>query len=115
MMLASGHTALQLIQNVGATLNPDKCEFSRKSIHFLEHVIDAQGVSADPSKMRPVMDMKRPQNITELRRFMGMANHLGKFSSNLAEISQPIRTLLSPRAACVWGPAQKDCLTLLGL
>ena len=109
-MLNSGHTALQSIQNAGVTLNPDKCEFSRKSIHFLKHVIDAQGVSADPSKMRAVMDMKRPQNITELRRSMGMANHLGKFYSNLAEISQPIRTLLSPRAACVWGPAQKDCL-----
>ena len=75
--------ALQTIQEAGVTLNPDKCEFSRKSITFLGQVIDEHGLSADPSKTQAVIDMERPKNITELRRFMGMANQLGKFLPNL--------------------------------
>ena len=100
--------ALQSIQEAGVTLNPDKCEFSRGSIAILGHVINANGISADPSKTQAVMDMERPKNITKLWRFMGMANQLGKFSPKLAELSQPIRTLLSPQAAWLWGPAQED-------
>ena len=51
------------------------------------HVISEQGISADPSKTQAVTNMERPKNITELRRFMGMANQLGKFSPKLTELS----------------------------
>ena len=50
------------------------------------HVISEQRISADPSKTQAVTNMERPKNITELRRFMGMANQLGKLSPKLAEL-----------------------------
>lgn len=37
--------------------------------------------------------MKAPSNVTELRRFLGTANHLSKFSSNLATLTQLLRQL----------------------
>ena len=40
------HAALRTIQEAGVTLNPEKCEFSRRSITFLSHVISEQGISA---------------------------------------------------------------------
>ena len=101
------------IQEAGVTLNPDKCEFGRRSIAFLGHVIDENGISADPTKTQAVIDMERPTNITEVRRFMGMANQLGKFSPKLAELSQPIRALLSSRAAWVWGPVQEEAFNAI--
>ena len=52
--------ALQSIQEAGVTLNPDKCEFSRRSIAILGHVIDTNGISADPSKTQAVMDVEQP-------------------------------------------------------
>ena len=39
--------------------------------------------------------MKAPDSVTELQRFMGMTNQLGKFIPNLAELTQPLRELLS--------------------
>ena len=93
------HAALHTTQEAEVTLNPEICEFNRKSITFLGHVISEQGISADPSKTQAVTNMERPKNITELRRFMGMANQLGKFSPKLAELSQPLWALLSSRAA----------------
>ena len=41
-----------------------------------------------------------------LHRFLGMMNQLGKFSAHLAELSQPLRELLSHKKAWLWGPVQ---------
>ena len=46
--------------------------------------------------------------VTELRRFLGMVNQLGKFTPNIAEISQPLRELLSCRKTWLWGPVQNE-------
>ena len=37
---------------------------------------------------------------------MGIVKQLGKFTPRIAEISQPLRELLSSKRAWVWGPAQ---------
>ena len=50
--------------------------------------------------------MCTPQNLSDLRRFMGLVNQLGKFSSKIADISQPLRELMSTKRVWVWGPAQ---------
>ena len=87
-------------------MNKDKCQFGKERIEFLGHVIDANGISADPNKLSALVEMKKPENITELRRFMGMANQLGKFSHRLAEISKPLRVLLSTNNEWSWGADQ---------
>ena len=68
------HAVLKKIQAVGVTLNRNKCQFSCSRIVFLGHVIDANGISPDPSKTEAIQKMKAPTTITELRRFMGMIN-----------------------------------------
>ena len=40
--------ALKRIEEAGATLNPQKGEFRRSKIIFLGHVIDENGITADP-------------------------------------------------------------------
>ena len=58
--------ALEQIKKAGATLNKDKCQFGKERIEFLGHVIDANGISADPNKLSALVEMKKPENITEL-------------------------------------------------
>ena len=98
--------ALKRIEEAGATLNPQKCEFRRSKITFLGHVIDENGITADPEKTEAIRRMSSPTNVSELRRFLGMANQLGKFTPNLAEITQPLRELLSKSRSWSWGPPQ---------
>lgn len=100
------HAVLKAIKAAGVTLNSEKCSFSVDKLKFLGHVISKDGVSADPDKTTAIAQMKPPTNITELRRFMGMVNQLGKFSPNVAQISQPLRELLSTKSAWVWGASQ---------
>ena len=107
------HAALKRLADANVTLNQDKCAFSQRSINFLGHVIDEQGIRADPEKTAAIAKMEVPQNITDLRRFMGMANQLGKFSPHLSDLGQPLRALLSPKTAWVWGPDQEKAFSLL--
>ena len=76
---------LKKIEEAGLTLNKDKCRFSVTSITFLGQVVDKEGVKADLAKIRAVLELKPPTNIKELRRLLGMANQLSKFSPNLAD------------------------------
>ena len=99
---------LKCIEQAGATLNPDKCEFSQNRLKFLGHVIDTNGITADPDKTKAIREMQTPTNVSDLRRFMGMVNQLGKFSANLASLTQPLRELLSKKSTWLWGEAQND-------
>ena len=95
-MLARGHI----------TLNTKNCLFSQRSVKFLGHVIDEDGVRADPDKTAAIQDIDTQKSITYLRRFMRMVNQLGEFFLNIAELSQPLRACLSTRNSWTWGPAQ---------
>ena len=88
---------LKRIQKSGLTLNPEKCEFSKSSLTFLGHVVDKHGVHPDPQKTDAISNMEPPKNVTELRRFLGMVNQLGKFTPRLAELTHPLRELLGKR------------------
>ena len=100
--------ALERIQAAGVTLNKEKCEFNKTSLTFLGHSIDEKGISPDPHKTAAISKMASPKSTTELRRFMGMVNQLGKFSPRLAELSKPMRELLSSKQVWSWGPAQEE-------
>ena len=101
-------TGLEKIRAFGPTLNPKKCEFRKTKLTFLGHVIDRRGIHADPEKTSAVLNMSTPTNISELRRFMGMANQLGKLSRNLKELTQPLRLLLSEKHTWLSGALHRS-------
>ena len=102
--------ALTRIKEAGATLNCEKCSFGQRRIKFLGHIIDQEGISADPDKLKAMTAMEAPKNVTELRRFLGVVNHFGKFSANLATLAQPLRELLSKNHPWEWDPAKNQHL-----
>ena len=91
--------ALHRIQEAGVTLNKEKCEFAKTELTFLGHLIDQHGIRPDPDKTSAIRSLSPPSNITKLRRFLGMTNQLRKFSSQLAQATQPLRELLSKTRA----------------
>ena len=88
------------------TLNIEKCEFSKTKIKFLGQVIYAGGVRPDPKKVDAIKEMKRPNNVHEVRSFLGMVNQQAKFIPELAEITKPLRDLLSVKNQFVWEDTQ---------
>ena len=66
---------------------------------FLGHVIDQRDITADSNKTAVIQQIETLKSVSELRRFLGMVNQLGKFSPNIAELSKPLRELLSAKKA----------------
>ena len=95
------------LQVAGLTLN-EKCEFNKTSIRFLGHIIDSSGVHADGQKLEAIQRFPDPTNTTELIRLTGMANQLGKFVPNLAQLSAPMCYLLKADVHWQWGGAQAE-------
>ena len=77
---------LQRVQSAGVTLNPDKCEFSKDQLKFLGHIINKDGVRADPAKIQAILDLPPPSNKPQTCQFVGMINQLAKFVSNCAYV-----------------------------
>ena len=101
---------LERLESVWVTLNREKCAFRQSAVKFLGHLIGQDGVRADPEKTSAIRDMETPQSVSDLRRFLGMVNQLGKFSPQISELTQPLRELLSTKRAWLWGPEQKQAL-----
>ena len=58
------------------------------------HRITPDGLQPDPDKIKAIVDMEVPQNVEQLRRFMGIVNYLGRFLSNLTTAAQPLHNLM---------------------
>jgi len=102
---------LSRIQSAGVTLNPSKCDFSKDQIKFLGHIVDKDGVRADPTKTQAVLELSPPSNVREMRRFVGMVNQLAKFIPNCADIIRPLTELLSTKQAWQWGTSQDEAFS----
>ncbi|GBN77495.1 Transposon Ty3-G Gag-Pol polyprotein [Araneus ventricosus] len=101
------YQVLQRLQDSGWTLNEEKCQFRKKSIKFLGHIIFVDGICPDPTKTEEIKKMSQPTNITELKRFLGMVNFFRKFIPDLADMAEPLHAMLKADTTWTWGPNQE--------
>jgi len=64
-----------------------KCRFAQQSISYLGHIVSHNGVSTDPSKIESIQQWPPPQNIKELRSFLGLAGYYRKFAKHFATLA----------------------------
>ena len=74
-------------------LKPRKCHLFKKQIVYLGFLVDQNGIRPDPDRTKLIREMKEPQNVVEVQRFLGKANYYRKFIPRLAEIAHPLYEL----------------------
>lgn len=80
----------------------DKCEFLRKEVSYLGHIITENGVRMDPKKMEAVDNLNIPKNPKEVKSLMGMMGYYRRFIKNFGIISAPINNLLKKTTVFKW-------------
>ena len=84
---------LDRLESARVTLRKSKCSFLVPSVEYLGHIIDANGLHPSPEKIRAIKDALKPQNVTELKSFLGLLNYYSKFLSNLLFSLSPIQVI----------------------
>ena len=62
-------TTLERIKEAGVSLNKAKCKFSVSAVKFLGHIVDKDGIKADPDKTKAIINTKSPQKFVS---FVGL-------------------------------------------
>ncbi|KAK3714129.1 hypothetical protein QZH41_002781 [Actinostola sp. cb2023] len=108
------HSLLNCCREKGIKLNKEKLKFHKKEVVFMGHVITAEGLKPDPTKIEAVLNMPAPSNKQDVRRLLGMVNYLQKFSPNLSNATAQLRELLQEDVMFQWSPqVQGQCFNEL--
>ena len=78
----------------GVRLKQDKCHFMQECVEYLGHRIDAKGLHTTDNKLKVIAEAPEPENVQELRAFLGLWNYYGRFIPNRATLTQPLNNLL---------------------
>lgn len=100
--------ALQSTRELGIKLNDEKLDVGQSQVEYFGHLLSADGMKPDPKNVAAVKDMQPPANRSELETVLGMVKYLSKFSPNLAEVTSPMRELLSKNSEFFWDSAQDE-------
>ena len=91
-------------------LNPDKLTVGAQEVEYFGHIISADGLKPDPTKVKAIQDMPPPVDKKELQTMLGMINYPAKFAPQLSETTKPIRDLLKDDAEFLWDQPQREAL-----
>jgi hypothetical protein len=90
-----------------------KCAFWLREVPFFGHVISAEGIAVDPSKVEEVLEWKSPKSVTQIRSFLGLAGYYRRFILNFSKISKPMTQLLEKEAKFKWSPQCEEVFLTL--
>jgi hypothetical protein len=99
---------LSKLQSVGLLANKEKCEFNVETLTYLGHIISRQGIRPDPAKVRVLAELKPPQDLNELRAFLGLVGWFRPVINGLSTIAEPLTALTRKDVPFSWSqPCQR--------
>ncbi len=70
-----------------------KCEFTKKELKFLGHVISREGIRTDPEKIEKVVNIGPPKNLKELRLRLDLFSFYCQYIKGFSSITKPMYEL----------------------
>ena len=95
-------SVLDSLQKHGIKAKESKCTFMGESIQYLGHVVDRAGIHPLPDRVKAIVDAPLPQDMQELRSFLGLINYYRRFVPHLSTILAPLNELLMAERKWQW-------------
>ena len=94
-------------------MNIEKCHFCLWQLTFLGHIIGQDGISPDDSKLDAVKNFPRPENIRQVRGFLGLCSYYRKFIKDFSKKAKPLNQLLYKDESFLWMESQENAFEIL--
>ena len=101
------HQTIQRLQECGLTLNAEKCLFNMDRLVFMGMLLSEKGIGPTEDRVKAVLEAKEPENATDVRSFLGLANYSSSFIPHFATLSEPLRRLTRKETPFEFGPEQR--------
>ena len=81
---------MERLRRFNLTIEPDKCEFLKTELSYLDHVVTNEGVKPDPLKVKAIKEFPIPRNTKDVKSYLGLAGYYRKFISQFRKIAKPL-------------------------
>ena len=95
-------SVFQRLRSANLKLKPSKCHFAVEKITFLGHVIQRDGVSPNPDKIKCIKDYPALQKVKHVRSFLGLIGFFRRFIPLFGQIAKPLYELTKKNVKFVW-------------
>lgn len=86
-----------------------KCDFFKREIKYLGHILSDEGVRPDPGKVQVLREWAYPAHAKGMQQFLGLANYFRKFIPNFSRTAAPLFHLTKKGAPFSAAPELVAC------
>ena len=88
-------------------------EFFKSRVEYLGLDVSAQGVQSSPEKIRAVVEWPTPENVRDVRSFLGLAGFYRRFVRRFSQKARPLTHLTKDKTPWKWESAQEEAFNSL--
>ena len=107
------HRILDKLKKHDLYLKPEKCLFEQEEMEFLGVVLKNRMIQMDPTKIKGVADWPKPNNVRDVRAFLGFTGFYRYFIPNYLKVARPLIDLTRKATLFHWEPPQMKAFEML--
>ena len=90
-----------------------KCNFLKKHIQYLGHIVLGKGITPMPEKLACIQEMPPPKTPKEVKQFFGLIVYYQKFVPRFSDLARPLNALTRKNVSFKWTPICQESFKLL--
>ncbi|GFW87179.1 transposon Ty3-I Gag-Pol polyprotein [Trichonephila clavipes] len=83
----------EVAKKYGLEIKFKKCQFLKKKIEFLGHIVESGTIKPSPTKTLAVRKFPEPTTIKQVQSFLGLTGYFRKYIKDYSKIAKPLSDL----------------------
>ena len=90
-----------------------KCNFLKKHIQYLGHIVSGKGITPMPEKLACIREMPPPKTSKEVKQILGLIGYYHKFVPRFSNLARPLNASTRKNVSFEWTPVCQESFELL--
>ncbi|GFW21042.1 retrovirus-related Pol polyprotein from transposon 17.6 [Trichonephila clavipes] len=103
----------EVAKKYGLEIKFKKCQFLKKKIEFLGHIVESGTIKPSPTKTLAVRKFPEPTTIKQVQSFLGLTGYFRKYIKDYSKIAKPLSDSTRKENLFVFGIQQKEAFEKL--